>query len=344
MHPPQTTPTGLRERVRYQRGPLLDRQPMRKALILYNPQSGQRNRRLDTATERAAEVLREAGIEVTVRATVSAAEAGQQAREAVCEGYDTIFACGGDGTIQDVAQGLVGSRAALGIIPLGTANALAHDLGIPSDASAAARLALRALPRRIAVGKADYHRADGSLATRYFLSVAGAGQDATLIHQLKSGDKRSFGIAAYFLKALQVWLTHRPQWLSASLSGDVEPRPQQVTQLLAVRIHDFGNLLRDLAPGASLLRQDFRVVLFKTSSRWAYLLYVLRGIAGANSAIAGVETTYANAIRLASASSSSPVYLEADGELLGQLPAEISIVPDALTLLVPPDFASRRPG
>jgi len=84
---------------------------MRRAALLYNPHSGPR--RDPGAVERAASVLREAGVEVTVTATVSASEAGQQARNAVAQGCDTILACGGDGTIHDIAQGLVGTAAAL---------------------------------------------------------------------------------------------------------------------------------------------------------------------------------------------------------------------------------------
>jgi diacylglycerol kinase (ATP) len=236
-------------------------------------------------------------------------------------------------------MGLIGSDVGLALIPLGTANVLAHDLGIPGDAIAAAQAALRAVPLRVSAGRIDCQNSAGTLVTRYFLGVAGVGQDGYLFHQLGAGEKRTFGIAAYFLKALQVWLAHRPQWFSASVMAQA---PQQVTQLLAVRLHNFGTLLRDLAPGASLLREDFRVVLFRTSSRGSFLLHVLRGIVGARWAIRGVELGDANHIRLA-CDGQDPVYVEADGELLGQLPAEITLVPSALTLLVPTDFASRQP-
>jgi diacylglycerol kinase family enzyme len=323
---------------------------MRRAVLFYNPHSGQ-GRDTHAIVERAAAVLREAGVEANVVVTLSAAEAGQQAKEAVAQGYDTIFACGGDGTIQDVAQGIIGSSAALAVIPLGTANVLAHDLGIPLDAEAAAHAALRAVLLRVSVGRLDcqsfdYQSSESAPVTRYFLSVAGVGHDGYLFHKLESGQKRTFGIVAYFLEAFHVWLTHRMEWFSTSLfSGSAENSapPQRITQLLAVRLHNFGSVLRDLAPGASLLRNDFRVALFKTSSRWSYLLYVLRGMAGASWAVPGVELCNAHHIRLAPIGQ-NPVYVEADGELLAQLPAEISVVPDGLTLLVPPDFASRQPG
>jgi YegS/Rv2252/BmrU family lipid kinase len=312
---------------------------MRRAILFYNPHSGQRRGR--AAAEQAAEVLRQGGVDATIAVTLSAQEAGQQARDAVAQGFDTIFACGGDGTIGDVAQGLIGSDAALAIIPLGTANVLAHDLGIPRDPVAAAQAALSAVPLRVSVGRADCQNNENNLATRYFLSVAGAGQDGYLFHQVVPGEKRTFGITVYFAKAIWVWLTHRMEWFSADVSATDATERQPVTQLLAVRLHDFGSMLRDLAPGASLLHEDFRVVLFKTSSRWSHLLYVLRGILGAKWQVPGVELHNAKRIRL-TPTGVHPVYLEADGELLGQLPAEITLIPDALTLLVPSAMQTDR--
>jgi diacylglycerol kinase family enzyme len=316
---------------------------MRRAKLFYNPQSGQRRGDLCAIVERVAAVLRESGVEVAIAETLSSTEAGQQAAEAVAQGYDTILACGGDGTIQDLAQGLVGSQAALGVIALGTANVLAHDLGISRDVVVAARMALLAVPLRVGVGRVDCQSGEGTLVSRYFLSVAGAGLDGHLFHRVTPGDKRMFGIAVYFWKALWVWLTHRMEWFSAEVSASDAKQRLPVTEVLAVRLHDFGSLLRDLAPGASLLREDFRVVLFKTASRWSYLLHVVRGILGARWTVPGVELCDARRVRL-TPNGVEPVYLEADGELLGQLPAEITLVPNALTILVPAEFASRLPG
>ncbi len=321
---------------------------MRRAILFYNPHSGQ-SRGIHAAVEQAAAVLRKAGVEAAVVAIRSATEAAQQARDGVAQGYDTIFAGGGDGTLMDVAQGLVAqglvaqgsSSAALAVIPLGTANVLAHDLGIPRDAVAAAHAALRAAPLRVSAGKIDCRSSEGAPVTRYFLSVAGVGQDGYLFHKLASSHKRAFGIGAYFFQAFHVWLTHRMEEFPVK-TGDAEP--QKVTQLLAVRLHNFGGMLRDLAPGASLARPDLRIVLFKTSNRWSYLLYVLRGLLDVRWSVPGVELSDATRISCSTSVSGNPVYIEADGELLGQLPAEISVVPNALTLLVPPDFASRQPG
>src|SRR5579862_1401337 len=103
---------------------------MRKAILLYNPLSGRRRDRREPDVEAVAAVLKASDVEVVKLATAPNGEAAQQAREAIENGYDTIIACGGDGTVHDILQGVAGSHVALGIIPLGTANALAHDLNL----------------------------------------------------------------------------------------------------------------------------------------------------------------------------------------------------------------------
>jgi diacylglycerol kinase family enzyme len=120
----------------------------------------------------------------------------------------------------------------------------------------------------------------------------------------------------------------------------------EVSQLLAVRINNFGGVLRELAPGASLERDDLRLVLFRTQSRLKYLRYVLRGLFGADWKTPGVDLVYsASAVcHDAVASSGKPrILVEADGELLGSLPAAISMVPDALTILMPDPHERERP-
>jgi diacylglycerol kinase (ATP) len=114
--------------------------------------------------------------------------------------------------------------------------------------------------------------------------------------------------------------------------------------LMAVRIRNFGGILRELAPGASLERDDLRLVFCSTASRLAYLLYVARGLLRRTWKVQGIELAYSSRVSChypdtASQDDLTPprekIYVEADGELVGTLPAEITIVPDALTLIVP---------
>ena len=107
--------------------------------------------------------------------------------------------------------------------------------------------------------------------------------------------KRHLGMAAYYAKATHLWLTHRMERFVIDFEGEA-PRSEEVSQLLAVRIRHFGGVLRELAPGASLDRDDLRLVLFRTRSRAAYLGYVLRGLMGAKWQIPGIELVHASLV------------------------------------------------
>jgi diacylglycerol kinase (ATP) len=307
---------------------------MRKALMLYNPLSGRRHGRRVNDVESARAVLRAGGVEATSAATAGPGDAAEQVKQALRDGCDTVFACGGDGTVHDVVQGLVGSDVALSVIPLGTANSLANDLGLPLSPMGSAQAALNAKPRRIAVGRVAYQDFQGGKNARYFTVTAGVGVDAHLFYKLNPMAKRHLGMAAYYAKATRLWLTHKMEEFVIEMEGEPS-RSAEVSQLLAVRIRHFGGVLRELAPGASLDRDDLRLVLFHTRNRAAYLGYVLRGLLGANWQIPGIELVHAERVNCRSRVESSRIFVEADGELLGTLPAEISVVTDALTILVP---------
>jgi diacylglycerol kinase family enzyme len=256
-----------------------------------------------------------------------------------------VFACGGDGTVHDVLQAMAGTRVALGVIPMGTANALAHDLGLPLDPAGAARAALQAEHRRIGLGRVELCDLEGSSVTRYFTVAVGIGVDAHLFYKLNTGIKQRFGMAAYYAQAWYLWFTHRMNRFAVEISensnGSSARRCEGATEMLAVRIRDFGGVLRELAPGASLERNDMRVVVCQTSSRFSYLLYVTRGLVGVDWKVPGVDLVHSKRVRCdylpAPDASGNPtrVYVEVDGELAGTLPAEITMVPDALTILAP---------
>jgi len=312
---------------------------MRKAILLHNPFSGRLRSRRAADVEAALAVLRSGGVEAYDEPTRAAGAAAEQVREAIAKGCDTVFACGGDGTVHDVLQGLVGTEAALGVIPLGTANALAHDLDLPLNAEGASRAALNSAPRRIAVGKLGYQDWRGNQKSCYFTVAAGIGVDAHLFYKLNATAKLHLGMGAYYYRATQLWLTHRMQNFGVEISDNGQSRQAEVSQILAVRIRYFGGMLRELAPGASLDRPDLRLVLFHTRSRLAYLHYIARGLFGARWKVPGIELIHSSKIAChrvtADSGKTSRIYVEADGELLGTLPAEISVLPDSLTILWP---------
>jgi len=328
------TPAGRR---RY--GTITLRNPMRKAALLYNPESGgskQRQRELQSAVE----ILRGGGVEAELFGSDSREQAAQLVRQAIAAGCDTVFACGGDGTINNIAQVLAKTPVTLGILPIGTANALAHDLGLPFKIAAAAKTALQAEQRRVALGQITCPDLSGVRQTRYFVAAAGIGVDAHLFYKLHTGTKQRLGMGAYYAKAWHLWFTYPMTRfrIEYRTPDDGRPKSAAVTELLAVRIREFGGVVRELAPGASLDRNDMRLILCHTGRRLAYLAYVARALLRRKWAISGIELAYSTNVLCDYAETDGAarkIYVEADGELIGSLPAEISIVPDALTLLAP---------
>jgi diacylglycerol kinase family enzyme len=326
---------------------------MRKATILFNPNSGRRGR--DAELQHAIGVIRSAGVEIELQVCGSSQEATDKARDAVKGGSDTVFACGGDGTISDVLQGLAKTDAALAVLPFGTANALAHDLAIPLHPAAAAQVAVAGRVRRVPLGRIEYLDFAGRTAARYFTVAAGIGVDAHLFYKLTAELKNRSGMAGYYLKAWHLWATHKMRRFEVEYSNeDGSTHEALLTELLAVRIRFFGNILRELVPGASLDCNDLRTVMCRTASRHAYLRYVAGAMVGRRWKVPGIDLVNCLEIvcrlprgvdepatdRSAQTAIDHRVYVEADGELLGRLPARLTMVQDALSLVVPQTTAA----
>src|SRR5207237_5348608 len=157
------------------------------------------------------------GVGCQAEAIDSPSSASGQARQAIAAGYGAIFAGVGDGTMDPVLQGRVGSVAALGVFPAGTGNVLAKNLGLPLAASTAAQALLDSQPRQIAVGKIESSSPEGKVA-RYFLLNAGVGLDALGIYRSTYAWKSRFGVWAYYLHGLRLAATHSFPLFTADFS------------------------------------------------------------------------------------------------------------------------------
>jgi len=311
---------------------------MQKALLIYNPFSGFRRHQRVHQVEAAADELRRSGVKAKILPSRGPSKAGAQAKEAIEAGYDTIFACGGDGTIHDVLQGMVGTEAALGVIPLGTANALAADLKIPRDPIRAIQRQLQYRPKTIAAGMIEHCNDHPPKRHRYFTVMAGVGPDALLVYSLSAEAKARWGVAAYVANSLWEYITYRHAPYSLTVTR-VDGTQDQIStaQVMAVRIHDFGGPLKKFAQGAELGRNDLRVIVFRGGVRLSYPAYLLSALFGLQVRIPGVELIDAREIicRAIPGCEDRRVYCEADGECLWRLPVRISIQPNAFNLLMP---------
>jgi len=312
---------------------------MRQVALIYNPVSGQYSARRAAAVADIMAVLSEAGITAKSFETGGPGSAMKLAEEAVEAGFDSVLACGGDGTVHEVLQALVGTDASLGVVPLGTANALAADLGLVGTPAKVARKLLDAAPARVSVGRIHYQDQSGDSASRYFVVAAGVGADALLMSRLDPRLKRRLGYVLYVIEACRLWLTWSFPLFEAVLpaSGTGNQRVVRVSQLLAVRVRSFGGVLRKLAPGASLRNGSLSLLAFKTQSRLRYMMFLLAVLAGRHTFKREVELLDTPSIECrARDGSREDLFVEADGEVLGSLPVRLEVVPHSLSLLIPP--------
>jgi YegS/Rv2252/BmrU family lipid kinase len=312
---------------------------MRKVALIYNPIAGKNREKRLAQVESAAQVLRAAGAEARTVATKTAGSGGQQAREAIAAGYDAVLACGGDGTVHEIVQGIAGSETPLGVIPLGTGNSLANELGLSRNPVRAAQAILSSEPRRIALGRVEFPESAALRhSARYFIVIAGAGVDARMLYQMNVAAKQWSGMAAYYAEAARLFLTHRFQRFEVEWHDQVgQEQRAEVTQVMAVRLRQFGGIIRWLAPNAALESDDLQLVLFRTASRISYSLYLLRALLEQRWRTPGVDLVSAREAicRPIPGKHSGNIYTEADGELVGSLPVRFSTVANALILLMP---------
>ena len=281
--------------------------------------------------DEAVAVLERSGHGVTRVPTKGPGTAGDQARQAIEGGADLILACGGDGTINEVAGGVIGSDVPLAILPGGTANVLSMETGQGSNLSKTAATISSLMPRRISVGRLEM---DGKPA-RHFLMMLGAGLDARVVDAVKPGIKRKLGKVAYWIAGLmQTGKTLEECYVHTS-SGKVK-----AGFVLVSRIRNYGGDL-EIASSVSLLDDDFEVVLFEGSNSFRYLPYFAGVITGQHRRIPGVHILRTTEVRLEPANGQR-ILIQADGELSGVAPASIKIIPAAINLLLPQRYIESR--
>jgi YegS/Rv2252/BmrU family lipid kinase len=313
---------------------------LKKGTLIYNPIAGRRPAKREREIRNAAAALRDAGLQIELLPTERPAMALELARTAAANGVDLILACGGDGTINEVINGLTSSRVPLAILPGGTANILARDLGLPLDPVRAAQQLSRWTPRRIPLGKATW-RLDGAStngspgqnhqATRYFVTVAGIGYDAHVVYKLSLAMKLSLGVTGYIVEALRQAFRYPFQ----SFSCRVDDGPDRIATFAAAqRAGNYGGWLH-LTPDSRFSDDRFSLCLFGSRNRARYFLYAALVLAQQHFNLSDVELVKARKLCCAAQDAGETIRFELDGELVGTLPATFEIERDALTLLVP---------
>lgn len=303
---------------------------LKRAAIIYNPVARGVSRHLHLL-QRSIELLARHGLEARAVATEAPGSAIEQTRREIENGCDLIIAAGGDGTINEVANGMLHSRVPLAILPGGTANVLAHELRIPLNLERAAAQIPNLEPCRIAAGAVQM---DGS-EPRCFLCMAGAGLDAEIVARVHSGFKAGAGKLAYYAAGFgHVFKPLR------EFEVIVDGKRSVASFALISRVRNYGGDL-EIARGASLLRDDFEVVLFRGTQSVRYLRYFVGVSLGRVTRMSGCSVLRGQSV-ICEAPAADRVLVQLDGELAGSLPVTARILPDALTLLAPASYLARE--
>ncbi len=259
------------------------------------------------------------GWETSLTETSASGDAIDMAHDAAQRGIEYVFACGGDGTMNEVANGLAGSETAMATIRGGTANVWAKELGVPKKLSASIS----------AIATGDVHTMDlGRAGDRCFLLMAGVGFDASILRRVSPGLKRRLGAAAYALPSIGRAFGHRA--VDAELVTDGEPESSPLYWLLLGNTRNYAGVL-DLThmarPDDGLL--DSLLLEHGGLPRLAWL--ALWALFRRHQNRAGVVYKKAGLVEVRTPG--LPVQI--DGEYLGETPMTFSVVPRALKVIVP---------
>jgi len=250
------------------------------------------------------------------------------ASDAARKGAKLVIACGGDGTISEVANGILssGKDAELGILPSGTGGDFRRTLEIPSRTRDAARILRIGRTVRIDVGRVSYLDGNGSEATRYFVGVASCGMSTKVIERVKN-NRISFANAL-----LKTAMRNEPVRLVIQLD-DSHERHLLVSNLCVANAQYFGGGMK-IAPDAKLTDGKFDVIGVGDLSAVKIFTSAARVYTGSHLSMDEVSHALARKISVRAADRAADVALEVDGELPGSLPATFQIIPEALRVRV----------
>lgn len=304
---------------------------LQNALMIHNPNAGNGGNGRRGLLDQARHIFSSRGIEADLAETTGPGHATEIAARAAEENRGLVIACGGDGTLNEVVNGLAahqnGHRVPLALLPGGTANILAKELNLPWDIPSAAEKLVHGEIKEIALGLATpLNEPDKK---KYFLSVAGAGPDGMIVYSIDLELKARVGILAYWWEGAREVFRYKFPHFRISGGG------QTLNGSLVVigRTKNYGGPFK-ITDQADLYTDQFEVLGLTTQSGLRYLSYLPSLWMGKLRGTEGVHFYKTDRV-LCEPLDENPVYAQVDGEPLARLPVEFKIVPRALKLLVP---------
>ncbi len=310
-----------------------------RAFAVLNPRSGSCT--ADDVRKAIADHLADA--EVEIHEVAEGDDLDALIRDAIRRGCDPIVAAGGDGTVSTVAHALVGTEAHLVVLPLGTANVLARELGIPVELDGACRLGAAhcVSPGSLAGSEHAVVRLDAmKIGDRHYFTQVGVGIDALMIRDTATEHKRRFGRLAYLWTAARSLVGYQPRRFFLQVDGrDIEMKASQIvvanTGMMGQPPFRWGPNIR-----SDDGRLDVCIVRARLLTDYLGLLWRVARHQHKRSPNVRYEVV-ARSIAIAA---KHPLPVQADGEVLGDTPVRIEVIPAALKVVVPADQASRDLG
>jgi diacylglycerol kinase (ATP) len=310
---------------------------LRNALLIHNPNAGGGGNARRKELDEARKILATGGIEADLAETTGPGHATDIAMRAGNEGRQLVIACGGDGTLNEIVNGLArqqnGHRVPLALLPGGTANILAKELTLPWDIPQAAERLVRGTVKEIALGLAT--PVNEPEKARYFLSVAGAGPDGRITYAVDLELKAKMGIFAYWWQGAREALQYKfPHFTVRTKDQTIE-----ASLVIVGRTKHYGGPFK-ITTEADLYEDQFELAVLTTQSGLRYLSYLPTLWFGDLRKAEGVHFLKADTL-FCEPINGEPVYAQVDGEPLSRLPVEFKIVPRALKLLVPEELPEK---
>jgi diacylglycerol kinase (ATP) len=293
----------------------------RTAVLISNPNAGRGGKHRAQEVSRFCELLRARDIEVELLSTSGPGDASLLAAGAAERGVREVIISGGDGTINEALQGLVGKDVRIGIWPRGTANVLARELSLPSGVDRAAEVIARGRSRPVHIGCAIV---EATGARRYFFLMAGVGLDASIVEGVRPRLKRRVGEAAFWYSGIGHLLSWQPRPFEVEVDGETFP----ATFAAIGNAPHYGGEL-SITPRARLDEADFEICLINSHSRLRYLRLLSRAMRGGLPADArGIRF-----LRAARARATGDVLVQVDGEIIGRTPMTFEVAPHSIEIL-----------
>lgn len=290
----------------------------RRLLVIHNPTAGRRRKkRLAEVVER----LRQKGCIVTALQTTRRGDAEEFARAASPADYDVVVAAGGDGTVNEVVNGMVAGPGgvALAVIPLGTANVLALEIGLdPKNFEQIAQAIAHGPARNVHLGVAN---------GRHFVLMAGAGLDAHVVEGVNIALKRATGKLAYVVESVKQAFGYDFPEITVRANGET----YEGRMAVACKGRYYGGPFI-AAPGASLENPKLEVCILPKSGVAGVMRY---GLALPMNKLADLPEVMVVSAESMVILGPRGAPLQGDGDIVARLPAEISIAPETVQLIVP---------